>query len=702
MFNHICNDNYSKYIKSALIIPIYVFLIAYFPPVIRLAYVNVIETNPSVEYFLWLKFALNLIVVILCTIIIFKFSKTFIQRYNSYIIFLTAFLYSSYRILKTFDITDTGFHVTKAYGMFNGSITQNIDFIVGTSFIYGLWLDIIGRPLILWARLGYLIVVSLIVLFSFKIYKLYFNKFSHSIIFFLIMFYFIHYNYYYTVNYDNLPVMFSLIGAYFLLRSNAKTGSDIFVAGLFFAVTILVKLNFVLIIFMIPVMVLYFYLRKDSEITKKSIIFISAYIVIFIAGSLILGLTGTLGTYVNYIRTGLIERSNGDQDHNEIGDYLKYFQGEKHEYVSEYEEDDFYYLPDEMRTDSVRNANKYRRSIDSHDPGHLFDLYYSDSWHTIRLTVKFLIIFGLIIYVLSVKIRSYFIKIFISLCMSFYMFYGIYSRLAISADKDHTLITAYAVCSYILFCIFNDNDSLYLPFSLSALLALFSFPGSNMSFNVILRSGAGLCLFALPIAFLYDKKVILAGKTIYTRYVSLILIAFLVLSTVKPVGYSISHRDMLDRRNLRTMFRSEQLFGIQSNYFRVMVIDEVLDFFSKEDYERNNTPALFMGWIPKMYYLTETNCITNNPWHAMISVFDKFKDEFEKAADKHKPVYITFSKVYTRYDYWPLQDENYNINDSLWYYDHRQQDYIKYKWMAERNYTKVFENLMFEVWKLDM
>ncbi|WP_156968079.1 hypothetical protein [Desulfobacter vibrioformis] len=178
----------------------------------------------------------------------------------------------------------------------------------------------------------------------------------------------------------------------------------------------------------------------------------------------------------------------------------------------------------------------------------------------------------------------------------------------------------------------------------------------------------------------------------------IIFVAAIIFGIVNPWGYNRSHRDLGDRSVLVDMFKSPQLFGIHTFPQRVKVMDEALEFFNHETYERDNTPALFLSWIPMMYYLTQTNCLMNNPWHGCIS-FKDFQEEFEKATKVRSPVYITFSKIMTRNPGWPLEDEAYRKRDKVWIPDLKKFDYLRY-WMKDKKYSKVFENDMFEVYKL--
>ena len=145
-----------------------------------------------------------------------------------------------------------------------------------------------------------------------------------------------------------------------------------------------------------------------------------------------------------------------------------------------------------------------------------------------------------------------------------------------------------------LFYLRSARD-LILPTILIISLAMFSFPGSNLSFNVIYRSGAGLLLFAFPLALMLDKKFRVERQVLNMNNYVIILVTVAVFGIAHPWGYNASHRDLMDRSILFTMFKSPQLFGIHTFRRRAEVVDGALEFFNKEGYQRNDTPALFLG-----------------------------------------------------------------------------------------------------------
>ncbi|MCP4760682.1 MAG: hypothetical protein GY870_02800 [archaeon] len=576
--------------------------------------------------------------------------------------------------------------------MFHNSIAQNIDFLVGTSFINGLWLNLAGKPSVLWARFGYVILVTGIAVISYKIFSLYFNRLIDWFVFIILSIFFIHFNYYLSINYDNLPVLSALAGIWFLLKSNKSFFSYV-LSGIFLSLTIWLKFNFILIIALPIIYGFILYEKNENWITKTLLIY-SGYTISFLLGILLLISSGHFDTYKNYIDQNLINRKAVPTEYDKMYDELLNHDKLSNPVKSQTSEDRFFFLTDSLKNTSERKEPGYSQIFDSHNLRHLFNSYFSGFWSVIKKGSLFSVVLFLLLLLLGNTRNTLHYPVI--LLFSFMFYYISYWQVE---GPDFIFLSSLIFPAYIVL-IFNlkYNEGLVKPVALILLVALFSFPGSDLSFNVIYRSGAGLSMLAFPLAFMINKKININNQTFNLNNYVIIFMLSVTLSIVKPWGYNNSHRDIEDRSVLVKMFKSPQLFGIHTFPQRTWVIDEVLDYFKNEDYERNNTPTLFLSWIPMMYYLTQTNCITNNPWHGCV-IFDDFKEEYDKNSKKQMPQYITFSKVMTRNPGWPLMDEVYRKKDKTWLGDLNKFDYIRY-WMKDKNYKKTFENKMFEVYRM--
>lgn len=651
--------------------------------------------NSAEIYYFWIEFTAWTISFVPGYIYVFSSLdfNTYISKYRLSLLVTVNFFYALFRTFKTLDVTDTGFHFTKAWGLFHGSVSQNIDFLVGTSFFNGLWLSVIGVPSVLWARFGYVLVVTGIAFVSFKIYSLYFNRLVAWLIFLILSVFFIHYNYYLSINYDNLPVFFALIGIWLLLGRNTGFVSYL-LAGVFLCLTFWVKFNFILI-FTFPLIYAWALFETNKPWIRPCVYLYCGYLICLISGLLLLYSSGNLHTYVNYLNENFINnQADGSAqgiDSASLAQKSILSEGS----ASTVSSDPFYFLDSDQRSTSERMDPLYSTpERDSHGLKGLFISYFASAWYVLQKGAVLTVLIFILLFMLgeSLSVKQVVLLVF----SGFIIYYVTYLRIegAFFIYMTVSILPGYFFYIYSL----EYDKNLVIPTILILILALFSFPGSNLSFNVIYRSGAGLLFFAFPLAFMIDKKMTVNLRVLNMNNYVIIFVAAIIFGIVNPWGYNRSHRDLGDRSVLVDMFKSPQLFGIHTFPQRVKVMDEALEFFNRETYERDNTPALFLSWIPMMYYLTQTNCLMNNPWHGCVS-FKEFKEEFEKATEVSPPVYITFSKIMTRNPGWPLEDEAYRKQDKAWIPDLKKFDYIRY-WMKDKKYSKVFENDMFEVHKL--
>ena len=688
----------NKYLKLALLLLLLLWLILKSPVTFTVLVEQSEKTNSNSAklYYFYLEFGFWLLLSFPVFYYIFKKLnfRSFVDKNKFLLVVYINFFYALFRTLKTLDVTDTGFHFTKAWGLFHGSQVQNIDFMVGTSLVNGLWLSIIGSPSVLWARFGYVLLVTAISLVSYKIFARYFHRLIDWFLFLAMSLFFIHFNYYLSINYDNLPVLSALLGIWFLVKEK-KSAWSCSISGLFFGLAIWMKFNFILII-ILPLAFGWMLYEKKEPWIRKTLFVYAGYGVSFILGVSLLFATGNFKTYVDYIDQNLIHKEEGTgQGYNEKLDGLIKQKTFSSDSTSVDSEDKFFFLTESQKNTSERKEIAYVK--DDGDPyslSMLFNIYISGFWIIIKTGTLFSVLLALIL-LLTGEMQG--AKRWLILLLFSFMFYYITYWNMNGVDFIFLSALIFPAYLYLFFCL-RFETSLIEPTLLILMVALFSFPGSNLSFNVIYRSGMGLLFYSFPLAYMINKNIRVGGQAFILNNYVFILVFAIILGVAKPWGYNNSHRDIGDRSVLVEMFKSPQLFGIHTFPQRVEVMDEALEFFKKEKYERNNTPALFLGWIPMMYYLTETNCITNFPWHGCVP-FDRFKKEFDRESKTAPPEYITFSKVMTRNPGWPLMDEEYRTKDKVWIFDLKKSDYIRY-WMKDRKYEKVFENKMFEVHRL--
>ena len=538
-----------------------------------------------------------------------------------------------------------------------------------------------------------MLVVTGITVISFKIYSLYFQRLVAWLIFVIFSIFFIQYNYYLSINYDNLPVLSALGGIWLLLRNKKISVSYIF-AGILLCLTFWLKFNFILI-FTLPFIYAWVLYEKKKAWLRPFFFICGGYLICFASGVLLLHSSGNLSTYINYIDENLIHReaTTSIPGNDSISLARQGLTSEKSALADS--SDPFYFLDSSQRSSSERMDPLYSATHrDSHALLNLFRRYFHAAWVVLQKSAVLSVLILILLLMLGESISAK--KAIVHIICAFSIHYAIFLRFEGPFFIYMTVLILPGYFFYIYSLRYAGN--LIIPTVLLLLIALFSFPGSNLSFHVIYRSGIGLLFFAFPLAFMVDKKMYIGQQVLNLTHYVIIVVVMIMFSIAHPWGYNASHRDLHDRSVLVQMFRAPQLFGIHTFPQRVKVVDEALEFFNHETYRRNNTLALFLSWIPMMYYLTQTNCMMNNPWHGCVS-FNVFKKEFDRVAKVKQPTYITFSKVITRNDGWPLYDEEYRKRDKVWIPDLKKFDYIRY-WMKDKNYSKVFENDMFEVYVL--
>ncbi|PID27458.1 MAG: hypothetical protein CR982_05810 [Candidatus Cloacimonadota bacterium] len=633
---------------------------------------------------------------------LFAFSKVtpkeFIDKNRKIILYVTTIVYTFQRIFKTFDVTDTGFHLSKAWGLLTNTTYENSDFLIGTSFIYGLWLKIINTPSVLWGRVGYVIVVSMIIMFSYKIYEIYFKKLTHFFIFYFMIFFFIQYNYYLSVNYDNLPYLFSIIGFYFFLKYPSKIKAEI-VAGFFWGFCIFLKFNYIPIL-ILPLVIF----ALDSKNNKKPVKTLGniylGYLLSFGLAFLIMFQLNSINPYFTYVKENLSKPEIKSDEYHKVYDQIINFKKDKESSsVGNISSDSFFYLTDSLKQDSLRCDPIYKSENDNYVVSKLFKIYFTNLWKLIHRSIPYIFFFTVILWIITSKISGIVTRSVFSFISTFFIYFLSHYNLEINLEFLVSILIL--VSLFYVLILHSIKDGVKKLIIVTTMLALFSFPGSLLSFNIICRAGSALLLLSIPLAILVDERKYTVNKniTLNFSYFTIIVVSFIVFSSLNPKNYNNSHRDLSDRSLLINMFSAKGLYGIHTFPQRVEVVDDFLRFFEKENYERNNTPGVFIGWIPMFYYLTEINCITNNPWHDCLT-FTSFRKEFDKNSQKKKPVYIVFSSKFTRNPNWPLADESYKKKDKVWLGYLRKEDYLRF-WMKDKSYNLVFENSMFQVFKLE-
>jgi hypothetical protein len=288
------------------------------------------ELESSEYYFTYYNFIYWTLGSIFFLWIIFFVNHKNYEKYLSGIYFgLIAFYYLHF-VPFGFEVTDTGFHLSNQLGIFQKFMGKSFDSIAGTNLIGGLWLLIPGKPLLLWSRLAFVIVQVGIVYLSFKILTIYFSKTRTFIVCTVTAISLSFWQYYNTINYDNLPLLFLLISVFLFIKGNIKSLKSkekfFFIAGIFIMISIFCKITYAPAL-LFPLFIQY----TDKKRTKRIVI---KYVwglltgTAMIAGYLIMS-KGYAG-YIENINSGFSEliKNNSFRDlywiyKNEIRSILK-------------------------------------------------------------------------------------------------------------------------------------------------------------------------------------------------------------------------------------------------------------------------------------------------------------------------------------------------------------------------------------------
>ena len=243
----------------------------------------------------------------------------------------------------------------------------------------------------------------------------------------------------------------------------------------------------------------------------------------------------------------------------------------------------FFFLTESQKNSSERKEIAYLKDdADPYSLTMLFNIYLSGFWTIIKTGTIFSVLLALIL-LLTGEMQG--AKRWLILSAFSFMFYYITYWNMNGVDFIFLSALIFPAYLYLFFCL-RFETRLIEPTLLILVVALFSFPGSNLSFNVIYRSGMGLLFYAFPLAFMINKNIRVGGQAFILNNYVFILVFAVILGVAKPWGYNNSHRDIGDRSVLVEMFKSPQLFGIHTFPQRVEVMDEALEFFKNEKYEK--------------------------------------------------------------------------------------------------------------------
>ena len=570
---------------------------------------------------------------------------------NSYVLFISVFLFHLIWIFQGLDVSDHGWHLSIQVRPFsdNGDLANMFSL---SNFFGGMWLKIINAPNILWARLGGVLLFSLNALLAYKILSVYFDR---KKVFFVVFAstLFITMRASALIHYFNFPALLLnlevLIFNQLLNKPVDRTSFKVysFLLGFISIPIILGRFSLILIVF-IPVLVfLYFQIAKeDTTGLKKS----SPYITLGTAISLVIFAlfyksVGFFNIYLESIKTYIIAAITGKG----LGETLSIH---------------------EMSSMVKRYINEYRLVLD-------YTVIASISLYVISLLKKRLgnRIANLILVVLT--LLGSMLVIALKSDVNFYA----YSLIKLS-------IGLIILVSFIFFM--HDkgrNRNLSLLLLVSVFVMIINHIGSGFG---VIKSRDGMWL-SLPLVFLiiYELRENIDSKRLKSIFsLNTVVISLLVVISLF-LHFTNVYRDNQNRFKLNTEFKYKYLRHVYSHKERVEVVDETL--MQIDQLTEKNDVVLMINEIPMFYYLTQTKPFFGEPWPFLESLA-KIKIMYEKAIeDKRYPKLFVYSKTDTTSWDWP----NDVVADDE---DLPKLEYLKDKYINELNYNLVWENSAFVIY----
>lgn len=491
------------------------------------------------------------------------------RLFKPFHLFLIVFSVTFYWIPQGLDITDEGFVLTKSWFMLHGMWHQNVDMTWGSTLLNGLWLTIAGKPDILWARIGYVFIISLIITFSYKTLILNFER-SEAFIIAGILGMTAFSGSPQTISYQNLPVFAIVTGFFYFIRAS-KNGrkSEFFLAGLFISISVMLRFpNLVLVFFM----VLYFIIKvlytghERNQLKKEGISFLFGVSSGLLFGFLVL----------------LISRSLHDFYFNS----LVYFE---------------------------------KSSENTHSSFNLIKSYNRDLWRLFSKAI-FVILPLLGISMIGSKDKRNALRFFIVIFSSCFAYF----TLDYYGDSQNWvfLILAIGISSLIIYLILNDstNDNFEIIFC-SLLLYFISFIGSNNGMYILFWSGAIILPVSAFILLMKHSSVSINNhkNNLSLSFFAVLLFVSFVLISRKPDDV---YRDR-PRAELTKTFNSKGLKSLRSTSDRVSVTDSLISFMGEKI---NKQESLFIvGPVPIFYFLLNKKPLITNIWTCPPQEFEKLR-----------------------------------------------------------------------------
>ena len=578
---------------------------------------------------------------------------------NSVTLFASIFSFHILWIFQGVDVTDLGYHLTNQVNFFTeGADSVFVPMTFLSDFVGGIWLTIIDKPNIVWARLGGVLLYALTATISYKILKDYYDPrqvffvvFATSVIITVRVPTTI-------IDYFNFPAFLLNLELFIfsrLLNEPAQSWRVKLYSWLlgFMTIPIILSRFPLILIGFVPVLVyLHHKISKTDmiQLGRSSIYLISGVLISTTLFAVFLGRIGYLNVFLETVKEELL----------------------------------------------VAFGRKKELVVDKHGAVEMLNLYFMD-----YAQVFYIIIVGIVVLYLCSIIRDRagsYVAIFtliiccilgaLSLAYTFNVaFYTTKLVDFFAYSLIHLQIAIIFTLSGIFFYYYRGRSvRIGLLVLLSAYIMVINPLGSNTG---IFKSAYGMWL-VLPLVFLISYELRFTNST-PARLKSILswntMIIFSMLSLAVAFHFTNSYRDLPNRFKLNTHFNYKYLQNVYSFKDRVKVVDEVL-----MEIDRLTSPGdsvLMLRRIPLFYYLTETKPFFGVSW-LFVQPLKRIKEFYHQALHRNRfPKIIVSSKTNTTHYNWPNLRKVSN-DPKL--------DWLMNRYISDFSFKLVWENSAFSIY----
>jgi hypothetical protein len=566
-------------------------------------------------------------------------------------------------IFQGLDFADEGFHMTFYQQFFTHPESMVMNFMYWlTGLVGGAFFYLFPSFGILGFRVLGIIVIMLTSITAYYLLKNHIKLLNLRIGILLVIL-FVDSNDLKEMYYDNLSALFVVLSALFLFKGLIKSKpTQIVLSGAFISLSMFSRLpGITLLVFLLAV----FYdgfinNRKFIYIFKQGFLFTGGFVFMTIAILLFMKLTGHLSLYVENLKIVFGWGASADDSHN-------------------------------IKQLILNFINAYSKSLIYAALLTLFLFILGILDNSRKLLSK--LNSGIAVNVIKTTIILIFLYLILGNKFTYYKLLALFSGISLivsiiiltcSRYKNEIKLLVFLGCLFLLFAPLGSAGGLYghgrntfwiiFPIAIDFIFNIKSIEGrlnilDNSSHENLLKISIG-----------QDQLKIFKRFFIGTSVFACLYFA-----------YYYPYFDMSNRVNMFSTVDNKLARGIYTTKERASVVNELLKESSK--YVHKNDFVLAYDCIPLYHFLTETRPYMPNSW-PWLYLPEYFKFELNNLASKSKelPV-IILQKVNTLGTDWP-QNHNLEFQRSN---PENERDSILNDFMIENAYTKVWENIAFEI-----